>query len=120
MRHRPHPSAPPDHHDTQSGSSALRHARQQALRLDRAFLTSNATGLAVTLVLGATAGDLLARRLPGTQVTVGLVLYLAQVALLLVTARRFDRRSTRLLDPWQQAYARSGAGAADGHTGDAR
>ncbi|MFE2216060.1 hypothetical protein ACFW93_29475 [Streptomyces canus] len=96
------------------------HAQQQALRLDRAFLTSNAIGLAVTLLLGATAGGLLARRLPGTQVTVGLLLYFAQTALLLVTARRFDRRCTRLLDPWQQAYARSGAGAADGGTGNAR
>lgn len=62
----------------------------------------------------------MALRLPGTQVTVGLVLYMAQVALLLVTARRFDRRCTRLLDPWQRAYGQSGAGAANGGTGDAR
>ncbi|MEX1658751.1 hypothetical protein ABZ960_37265 [Streptomyces pseudovenezuelae] len=110
MPHRPHPSAP----------SPLWHARQQARRLDRAFLTSNAIGLAVTLGLGATTGDLLARRLPGTQATVGLLLYFAQAALLLVTALRFDRRCTRLLDPWQQAYARSGAEAADGGTGDAK
>lgn len=120
MRHRPHPSTPPDHRDTQRGSSALQHARQQALRLDRAFLTSNAIGLAVTLILGATAGHLLALALPGTKVTVGLAFYLAQVALLLVTARRFDRRCTRLLDPWQETFGQSGAGAANGGTGDAK
>ncbi|WP_371663441.1 hypothetical protein [Streptomyces sp. NBC_00280] len=120
MRHRPHPSAPPDHPDPQSGSSALRAARQQALRLDRAFLAPNAIGLAVTLVLGATAGDLPALRLPGTQVTVGLLLHLAQAVVLLVTARRFDRRCSRLPEPWQGAYARSGAGAANGGTGDVR
>ncbi|MGW1620821.1 hypothetical protein [Streptomyces sp. NPDC002172] len=120
MRHRPDPSAFPAHRDTPRGSSALQHARHQALRLDRAFLTSNAIGFTVTLVLGATAGDLLALRLPGTHVTVGLLLSLAQVALLLVTARRFDRRCTRLLDPWQQAYGQSGAGAANGGTGDTR
>lgn len=55
MRLRPHPSALADHRDTQRGSSALQHAREQALRLDRAFLTSNAIGVAVTLILGATA-----------------------------------------------------------------
>ncbi|MFJ4199976.1 hypothetical protein ACIP2Y_10145 [Streptomyces sviceus] len=110
MSHRPHPSAP----------SSLWRARQQALRLDRAFLTFNGIGLAVTLGLGATAGDLLARRLPGSHVTVGLLLYGAQTALLLVTALRFDRRCTRLLDPWQQAYARSGAETADGRAGSAR
>ncbi|MEV7979000.1 hypothetical protein [Streptomyces sp. NPDC086519] len=120
MRHRPHPSAHQDGLDTQSGPSALRNAGQQALRLDRAFLMPNAIGLAVTLALGATTGDLLARRLPGTQVTVGLLLCFAQTALLLVTALRFDRRCARLLDPWQQAYARSGARAADGGMGDAR
>ncbi|MEU5890632.1 hypothetical protein ABZ835_27860 [Streptomyces sp. NPDC047461] len=120
MRHRPEPSAFPAHRDAQRGSSALQHARQQALRLDRAFLTSNAIGLAVTLCLGATAGDLLALRLPGTQVTVGLVLCLAQVALLLATARRFDRRCTRLLDPRQQADEQPGAGAANGVAADAR
>lgn len=120
MRHRPDPPAFPAYRDTQRGSSALQHARQQALRVDRAFVTSNAIGLAVTLILGATAGDLLALRLPGTHVTVGLLLFLAQVALLLVTARRFDRRCTRLLDPWQRTYAQSGAGAANGGTGDAR
>ncbi len=120
MRHRPHPSVPPDHRDPLSDASAPQHVRQQALRLDRSFVTSNAIALAATLVLGATAGDLLAHKLPGTQVTVGLALYLAQVALLLVTARRFDRRCTHLLDPWQQTYAGSGAGAADGRPEDAR
>ncbi|MFE5030923.1 MULTISPECIES: hypothetical protein [unclassified Streptomyces] len=110
MPHRPHTSVP----------SPLWQARRQALRLDRAFLTANAVGLAVTLGLGATAGDLLAHRLPGTQATVGLLLYFAQAALLLVTALRFDRRCTRLLDPWQQAYTRSGAGAADSGTGTAK
>lgn len=112
MRHRPRPSAPSDHRDTHPGSPTLRRARQQALRLDRAFLTPNAISLTITFVLGATAGDLLARRLPDTQVTVGLVLYFAQAAVLLETARRFDRRCKRLLDPWQRTHAQSDPEAA--------
>ncbi|WP_427918798.1 hypothetical protein [Streptomyces sp. cg40] len=110
MPHRPRPPAPGAHRDS---SPALRQARQQAFRLDRVFLTSNVIVLAVTIVLGATAGDLLARRLPGTQVTVGLLLYLVQAAVLLGSARRFDRRCARILDPWQWAYARYEAEAMD-------
>lgn len=111
MRHRPHPPSSPRPRDAHDSAPVPLRAHQQASRVDRAFLAPNAIGLAVSVVLGVTADDLLAQRLPGTQVTVGLLLYLAQALVLLETARRFDRRSARLLDPWQWADA-PGAGEA--------
>ena len=102
MLHRPSSSPRPG--DTHDRAPILPSARQQALRVDRAFLAPNAIGLTVSVVLGVTADGLLAQPLPGTQVTVGLVLYLAQAVVLWETARRFDRRSTRLVDPWQWTH----------------
>ncbi|MGX1480589.1 UNVERIFIED_CONTAM: hypothetical protein RKD50_009397 [Streptomyces canus] len=75
------------------------------MHLDLAFLVPNALcfGTAVTLI--ALPGDLLATRLFSTDMTAGLSLYLLQAVALLATARRFDHRSARLLDPLQHTSA---------------
>ncbi|WP_406011087.1 hypothetical protein OG440_36840 [Streptomyces sp. NBC_00637] len=83
--------------------------------MDLAYLVPNALcfGTAVTLI--ALPGDLLAVRLFSTDMTAGLSLYLLQAVALLATARRFDRRSARLLDPLQHATAEAIATAVPVH-----
>ena len=104
---------PPKHHrfPYHAAQSPLSQARRRAAHLDLAYLVPNALcfGTAVTLI--ALPGDLLATRLFSTDMSVGLSLYLLQAVALLATARRFDHRSARLLDPLQHAPAEANATA---------
>lgn len=104
---------PPKHHrfPDHTAQSPPSQARRRAVHLDLAYLVPNALcfGTAVTLI--ALPGDLLATRLFSTDMTAGLSLYLLQAVALLATARRFDHRCARLLDPLQHAPAEANATA---------
>ncbi|MEY9936587.1 hypothetical protein [Streptacidiphilus sp. MAP5-3] len=65
--------------------------------LSRTFAVTNSVPFAAMLLLACTAGGLLGIDVLG-QLSLGILLGLAQVVLLLVTAGRFDHRSTRAQD----------------------
>lgn len=92
-------AAPPPHASATLWVSAeeLAELRQTIARLSRRFIVANAATFAVMVLLACTATRLLGTEIVGN-LSLGMLLALAQGVLLLATAGQFDRRSTQLVD----------------------